>query len=131
MEILKIVLSAIIPVVITQVVVIIVTIINNRSTLKKLTIEKEAELFKTKQDIKEAHTASMNEIIERSDRTILLIETKLDALTKQVEKHNSLVERTYNLEASVKLIQAECARQSDKLDNIEDNVNELLKGVKL
>ena len=123
MEILKIVLSAIIPVVITQVVVIIVTIINNRSTLKKLTIEKEAELFKTKQDIKEAHTASMNEIIERSDRTILLIETKLDALTKQVEKHNSVVERMYAAEKELTLLATEDERQNARLKEIENELH--------
>ena len=123
MEILKIVLSAIIPVVITQVVVIIVTIINNRSTLKKLTIEKEAELFKTKQDIKEAHTASMNEIIERSDRTILLIETKLDALTKQVEKHNSVVERMYAAEKELTLLATEDERQNARLRQIENELH--------
>ena len=123
MEILKIVLSAIIPVVITQVVVIIVTILNNRSTIKKLTIEKEAELFKTKQDIKEAHTASMNEIIERSDRTILLIETKLDALTKQVEKHNSVVERMYAAEKELTLLATEDERQNARLRQIENELH--------
>lgn len=35
--------------------------------------------------------------------TITLIEYKLDQLTKQVEKHNSLMERTFLLEEKVKV----------------------------
>lgn len=35
--------------------------------------------------------------------TITLIEYRLDQLTKQVEKHNNLVERTFLLEEKVKV----------------------------
>lgn len=40
-------------------------------------------------------------------RTMSLIEYKLTELTKRVEKHNSLVERTYELEKAVALINEE------------------------
>jgi len=34
-------------------------------------------------------------------------ETKIDALTKKVEKHNNLIERTYKLEAQVAALERE------------------------
>ena len=36
--------------------------------------------------------------------TITLVEYRLDQLTKQVEKHNNLVERTYKLEEQLKAV---------------------------
>ena len=38
-----------------------------------------------------------------NDKTVALIDYRLSELTKQVEKHNSLVERTYRLEESGKI----------------------------
>ena len=119
----EIILSAIIPVLIAQIVAIIVTVLNNRTTIKKLTIEKEAELQKTKSDIHTAHEKSMNEIIERSDKTIMLIETKLEALTKQVEKHNSIVERMYAAEKELTLLATEDERQNARLKQIENELH--------
>lgn len=37
-------------------------------------------------------------------KTVNLIEYKLEELTKKVEKHNSVIERTFKLEADVKVI---------------------------
>lgn len=37
-------------------------------------------------------------------KTVNLIEYKLEELTKKVEKHNSVIERTFQLEADVKVI---------------------------
>ena len=119
----EIILSAIIPVLIAQIVAIIVTVLNNRTTIKKLTIEKQAELQKTKSDIHIAHEKSMNEIIERSDKTIMLIETKLEALTKQVEKHNSIVERMYAAEKELTLLATEDERQNARLKEIENELH--------
>ena len=119
----EIVLSAIIPVLIAQIVAIIVTVLNNRTTIKKLTIEKQAELQNTKNQIHNAHEKSMNEIIERSDKTIMLIETKLEALTKQVEKHNSIVERMYAAEKELTLLATEDERQNARLKEIENELH--------
>lgn len=46
--------------------------------------------------------------------TITLIEYKLDQLTKQVEKHNSLMERTFLLEEKVKVA-------NHRIDDLEKN----------
>lgn len=37
-------------------------------------------------------------VLISNSRSRALTEAKIDALTKQVEKHNSLIERTFNLE---------------------------------
>lgn len=37
-------------------------------------------------------------------KTVNLIEYKLEELTKKVEKHNCVIERTFQLEADVKVI---------------------------
>ena len=126
-DIILAILSAIIPCVVANIVAIIVVLLNNSNSIKKLKME-QAE---NRRQSNQAQEKAKSEIIESNGKTIMIIETKLDALTKQVEQLSSLIERVYNLEASIKLVQAECARQSDRLDVIEDNVNELLKGVKL
>lgn len=38
------------------------------------------------------------------ERKIAVIETKIDTLRNEVEKHNSVVERTYRLEEQVKTL---------------------------
>lgn len=37
-------------------------------------------------------------VLVSNSRSRAVMEAKIDALTKQVEKHNSLIERTFNLE---------------------------------
>lgn len=37
---------------------------------------------------------------------ISVIETKIDDLSKRVDKHNSMVERTYNLESRVSVLES-------------------------
>ena len=39
----------------------------------------------------------------QSKRTIALIEYKIEELTKKVEKHNNLIERTYELEKEARI----------------------------
>ena len=38
-------------------------------------------------------------------KTVNLIEYKLEELTKRVEKHNSVIERTYRLESKVAVVE--------------------------
>lgn len=38
-------------------------------------------------------------------KTVNLIEYKLEELTKKVEKHNSVIERTYKLESKVAVVE--------------------------
>lgn len=49
---------------------------------------------------------------------IAVIETKIDTLSKRVEKHNNMVERTYILERDVKTI-------FNQLSEIKSNIEKL------
>lgn len=46
--------------------------------------------------------------------TIDRIEYRLDNLTKQVEKHNGVIERTYKLEQDVAVLQSEVGNLKDE-----------------
>lgn len=51
----------------------------------------------------------------QQEKTRALMEYKLDELTKRVEKHNSVVERTYLLEEKVKVA-------NHRIDDLERKV---------
>lgn len=53
-----------------------------------------------------------------SKRTLAIIEVKMDSLTKTVEKHNGIMEKTYRLEERT-------ADQEKRLDSLERDVREL------
>jgi len=42
----------------------------------------------------------------KQDRLIDIIEIKIDNLSKQVEKHNTVIERTYELEKQVAILKS-------------------------
>lgn len=46
-------------------------------------------------------------VLVSNSRSRALTEAKIDALTKQVEKHNCLIERTYALEQDVAIVKTE------------------------
>ena len=46
---------------------------------------------------------------ERIQGQIGVIDTKIETLSQRVEKHNSMVERTYNLESRVSVLEAKGA----------------------
>lgn len=59
------------------------------------------------------------EVEKKHSETIMLIEYKLDELTKKVEKHNQLIERTYELEKRADLADAEFKRVNHRLEDLE------------
>lgn len=80
-------------VIITGIVAIIVCLINNWAMMAK---QKEA-----------------------TDKTVALIQVKLESLEKSVSKHNSIIERTYKLEESTALQDAELKRLNERLKIVE------------
>lgn len=48
-----------------------------------------------------------------------LMEYKLDGLTKQVEKHNNLIERTYEIEKDVEIIKNDIKVANHRIDDLE------------
>ena len=60
---------------------------------------------------------------EKEAATIAVITTKLEDLTKQVEKHNQVVEK-------VALLQQETSTQGERIDELRKDVEDLKKEVK-
>lgn len=52
-------------------------------------------------------------------KTIALVTYRLDELTKQVEKHNQIVERTYRLEEAQKVMEERIKVGNHRLDDLE------------
>ena len=46
-----------------------------------------------------------NKTKQETDKTVALIQLKLDELSDRVNKHNQLIERTYHLESETALIE--------------------------
>ena len=53
------------------------------------------------------------------DKTIALIEYKITELSDRVNKHNEVIARTYRLEESTALQEAELKRQNERLKILE------------
>ena len=57
----------------------------------------------------------------QAEKSRALIEYKIEELTRKVEKHNNLIERTYALEKQADLANAEFRRVNHRLDNLEED----------
>lgn len=55
------------------------------------------------------------------------LETKMDSLTKQVEKHNSIVERTFKLESDMRTAWVRYDEMGERIDRLTDKVDALIK----
>lgn len=55
------------------------------------------------------------------------LETKMDSLTKQVEKHNSIVERTFKLESDMRTAWVRYDEMGERIDRLTDKVDALVK----
>ena len=52
-------------------------------------------------------------------KSTALIEYKIDELSKRVDKHNSLVERTYKLEETVSVIEEKIKVENHRIEDLE------------
>lgn len=59
---------------------------------------------------------------------LAVIKTELKALTAQVEKHNSTVERTYKLESDTATMWRRIDELRDELERVEDKMDALRVG---
>lgn len=55
----------------------------------------------------------------QQDKTRALMEYKIDQLTQRVDKHNSLIERTYHLEEQVSIQQEKLKVANHRIDDLE------------
>lgn len=56
---------------------------------------------------------------EQNNKTIALIDYRLDELTKQVEKHNKVIDRTYKLEETVKVDEEKIKVANHRIEDLE------------
>ncbi len=60
---------------------------------------------------------------EQNDKTIALIDYRLDELSKRVEKHNSVIERTYKLERAVEVDEEKIKVANHRIEDLERKVD--------
>lgn len=59
---------------------------------------------------------------EQNRETIALIDLRLDQLSKQVEKHNSVIDRTYRLEEAVRIDEEKIKAVNQRIEDLEKRV---------
>lgn len=55
----------------------------------------------------------------QNEKTRALMEYKLDELTKRVDKHNNVVERTYSLERKMKVQEEQIKVANHRIEDLE------------
>ena len=65
----------------------------------------------------------------QNNKTRALMEYKLNELTKRVDKHNNVIDRTYCLEEAVKLTQNDIVVANHRIKDLEDFQKEVQKHV--
>lgn len=60
----------------------------------------------------------------KNGETIALITYKLDELSRRMDKHNELIERTYRLEESVSVLSEKMSVANHRIDDLERNVDD-------
>ena len=61
----------------------------------------------------------MRQVRQQNDKTVALIDYKLDELTKRVDKHNNVVERTYKLEELTALQEEKIKVANHRIEDLE------------
>lgn len=60
---------------------------------------------------------------EQNDKTVAMIDYKLTELTKRVDKHNNVIERTYKLEEHSTLIEEKLKVTNHRITDLEEKEN--------
>lgn len=102
-------MATVIAALIGAVMTLIVCLINNYFTHKKTIAEQ---------------TSYNMEMEAKQQQMIALIEYKLDELTKHVEKHNQVIERTYKLEQLAVLFDEKMKVANNRIRDLERNHDE-------
>ena len=58
-------------------------------------------------------------LISQNEKTRALMEYKLDELTKRVDKHNNVVERTYSLERKMEVQEEQIKVANHRIEDLE------------
>lgn len=60
---------------------------------------------------------------EQNDKTVTLIDYKLTELTKRVDKHNNVIERTYRLEEASAVQEEQIKVANHRIEDLERKVD--------
>jgi hypothetical protein len=66
----------------------------------------------------------MSRTAKANDKTVALIEYRINELSEKVQRHNNIIERTYKLEENTALQDAELKRLNKRLEIVEDKTHE-------
>jgi hypothetical protein len=66
------------------------------------------------------NNAQVKKIENQHDKTIALIDYRLTELSERVDKHNTVVERTYNLEQNMALQEERIKVANHRIDDLEN-----------
>lgn len=96
---------------------------NHKESIDELSKEYHAELNEIKESISGLKD-DVKSIKASNDNTVNVITLKIENLTDKVEKHNSVVERTYKLEQDVAVLKNREKVSENRLKDIENNEKE-------
>lgn len=97
-----------------------VCFIETRSSRKKFDEEQAKHLT----EINHAQDKHAIELKGSFEKAIAVIDTKIDELSKRVEKHNNVVERTFKLEADMALVDEKIKVANHRIRDIEGGKKE-------
>lgn len=122
--------TSIIAAFISGAVTLAVCLINNQYQQRKADQEQDKRITEsdhkhemTLSEVKAANNQAIMEMSAKVQQSIAILDCKFDDLTKKVEKHNSVVERTFKLESETELIE-------EKLKVVSNRVNGLANDIK-
>lgn len=65
------------------------------------------------------HDKHFQEMAAQNQQAMALIEYKIGELTKNVEKHNNVIERTFRLEEKTTLLEEKISVANHRIDDLE------------
>ncbi len=122
---------SVIPAIISAAAAIIVCLINNHLQRKRDESKRAAEKEQQQADLKADLTAHLEEVIANQNEStsqihneIEMIRYQLSELAKHVDKHNNVIERTYELEKRTELQEEKIKVANHRLSDLEKAVDQ-------
>lgn len=124
-------MMSVIPAIISAAAAIIVCLINNHLQRKRDESERAEEKEQQQADLKADLTAHLEEVIANQNEStsqihseIEMVKYQLSELAKHVDKHNNVIERTYELEKRTELQEEKIKVANHRLSDLEKAVDQ-------
>lgn len=106
---------------VSAIVTLLVCLINNYVTLTK----SKAELREHDKDLQKEFERHAQEIQAMHSQALAIMEVKIDALQKSVEKHNNVIERVYALERDKEVFNEQLKVANHRIADLEEVAKEV------